>query len=148
MTREEAIVILMNSNEYHHAKGDLPHSTLTVKAFNMAIDALEEMSVEEYRQRLFEVFHKTDHDELITYVVMPKDEEFKSLEYILRQYKFEPKRPHGEWLSHYEYCKKHDCLPSGLIAFWWCNQCEQGVEIPTNFCPNCGADMRKEGETD
>lgn len=51
-------------------------------------------------------------------------------------------RPHGEWLSHYEYCKKHDCIPSGLIAFWWCNQCEQGVEIKTNFCPNCGTDMR------
>ena len=55
-------------------------------------------------------------------------------------------RPHGEWISHYEYCKKHDCIPSGLIAFWWCNKCEQGVEIPTNFCPNCGADMRKEGD--
>lgn len=56
-------------------------------------------------------------------------------------------RPHGEWLSHYEYCKKHNCIPSGLIAFWWCNQCEQGVEIPTNFCPNCGASMvKKEGE--
>ena len=57
-------------------------------------------------------------------------------------------RPHGEWLSHYEYCKKHDCIPSGLIAFWWCNKCEQGVEIPTNFCPNCGASMRKEGATE
>lgn len=57
-------------------------------------------------------------------------------------------RPHGEWLSHYEYCKKHDCIPSGLIAFWWCNQCEQGVEIQTNFCPNCGADMRKSGEAE
>ena len=52
-------------------------------------------------------------------------------------------RPHGEWLSHYEYCKKHELIPSGLIAFWWCNNCEQGVEIKTNFCPNCGADMRK-----
>ena len=43
-----------------------------------------------------DVFHRTDHDELLTYVVMPKEEEFKSLEYILRQYKYEP-RPHGEW---------------------------------------------------
>ena len=55
-------------------------------------------------------------------------------------------RPHGEWLSHYDYCKKHEFIPTGLIAFWWCNQCEQGVEIKTNFCPNCGASMRKEGE--
>lgn len=57
-------------------------------------------------------------------------------------------RPQGEWLSHYDYCKKHDCIPSGLIAFWWCNQCEQGVEIKTNFCPNCGARMQKEGEAE
>lgn len=57
-------------------------------------------------------------------------------------------RPHGEWLSHYEYCKKHDCIPSGIIALWWCNKCEQGVEHPTNFCPNCGADMRKEGDSE
>lgn len=55
-------------------------------------------------------------------------------------------RPHGEWLSHYDYCNKHGYMPSGLITFWWCNQCEQGVEHPTNFCPKCGADMREEGE--
>lgn len=51
-------------------------------------------------------------------------------------------RPKGKWLSHYEYCAKHGCNPSALIAFWWCDQCEQAVEHPTNFCPNCGADMR------
>lgn len=48
-------------------------------------------------------------------------------------------RKTGKWLSHYEYCKKHKLLPSGLVAFWWCDQCEQGVEHPTNFCPNCGS---------
>lgn len=42
MTTKEAIFILMNSNEYHHAKGDLPHSALCVEAFNMAIEALGE----------------------------------------------------------------------------------------------------------
>lgn len=45
----------------------------------------------------------------------------------------------GKWMSHYDYCKKHKLLPSGLVAFWWCDQCEQGVEHPTNFCPNCGS---------
>lgn len=64
-------------------------------ALELAIEALKEMPVEEYRQRLMEVFHKTDHDELLTYVVQPKEEEFKSLEDILRQYRFEP-RPHGD----------------------------------------------------
>lgn len=49
---------------------------------------------------------------------------------------------HGKWLSHYDYCEKHGYIPSGLTVFWWCDQCEQGVEHPTNFCPTCGADMR------
>lgn len=54
-------------------------------------------------------------------------------------------RPQGEWLSHYDYCEKHGYNPSVSIAFWWCDRCEQAVEHPTNFCPNCGADMRKGG---
>lgn len=55
-------------------------------------------------------------------------------------------QPKGKWISHYDYCSKHGVLPSSLIAFWWCEQCEQAVEQPTNFCPNCGADMRGEKE--
>lgn len=56
----------------------------------------------------------------------------------------QPERKKGKWLSHYDYCKKHGYMPSGVLALWWCDQCEQGVEHPTNFCPKCGADMRGE----
>lgn len=52
-------------------------------------------------------------------------------------------RKKGKWLSHYEYCSKKGMMPSGLVAFWWCDQCEEGVEHPTSFCPKCGADMRE-----
>ena len=55
----------------------------------------------------------------------------------------QPEQKRGKWLSHYDYCKKHGYMPSGVIALWWCDQCEQGVEHPTNFCPNCGTDMRE-----
>lgn len=41
MNNEDAIRILLNSNEYHHAKGDLPHSAASIEAFNKAIDALK-----------------------------------------------------------------------------------------------------------
>ena len=41
MDNAAAIHILLNSNEYHHAKGDLPHSAASVEAFNKAIDALK-----------------------------------------------------------------------------------------------------------
>lgn len=40
MNNEDAIFYLLNSNEYHHAKGDLPHSAASVEAFNKAIAAL------------------------------------------------------------------------------------------------------------
>jgi len=41
MTNEDAIHILLNSNEYHHAKGDLPHSAASIEAFNKAVEALK-----------------------------------------------------------------------------------------------------------
>lgn len=53
----------------------------------------------------------------------------------------EPEQKKGKWLSHYEYCKRKGYIPSGLNALWWCDLCEQGVEHPTNFCPNCGAKL-------
>lgn len=108
-------------------------------ALELAIEASREMSVEEYRQRLMEVFHRTDHDELLTYVVMPKDEEFKSLEDILRKFKFEP-RLCGEWKPLGE----PDDL--GIHSWYICSRCGfrttwHMVDI-FHFCPNCGADMR------
>ena len=56
----------------------------------------------------------------------------------------QPERKRGHWMPHHEFCKKHGLQPFGLVAFWWCDRCEKGVEHPTNFCPNCGADMRGE----
>ena len=45
-------------------------------------------------------------------------------------------RPHGEW-------KKNNS------TFWTCSLCgfvNTHNRIEYNFCPNCGADMRKEGD--
>ena len=56
----------------------------------------------------------------------------------------QPERPSGKWLSHYDYCKRHGYIPSGMMAFWWCDQCEQGVDHTTKFCPHCGAKMLRE----
>lgn len=89
MKKEYAIFILQSIDNYLKRQND--YSERDHDAIMMAIEALREMPVEGYRQRLMEVFHRTDHDELLTYVVMPKEEEFKSLEDILRQYRFEPK---------------------------------------------------------
>ena len=49
-------------------------------------------------------------------------------------------RPHGEWIE-------------GIIGYHYCSKCrnfaledEDEEEALSNFCPSCGADMRKEGE--
>ena len=46
--------------------------------------------------------------------------------------------PHGEWI-----CK--GSVGNGT----WCSVCDTNIKLFPNrysFCPNCGADMRKEGE--
>ena len=53
----------------------------------------------------------------------------------------EKDRPHGEWI---------DRSDGGRIRYpFWeryeCSKCGAKSE-DTNFCPNCGADMRKEGD--
>ena len=127
MNVEKALAILRQENGVIYSEYE--------KAVDVIEEALREMSAEEYRQRLMEVFHRTDHDELLTYVVMPKEEEFKSLEDILRQYKHEPKL-RGEWIYHREWELDGECA-------FECSNCNMGVDLDFNFCPNCGADMRQ-----
>ena len=44
--------------------------------------------------------------------------------------------PQGEWITH----------QTGMLLWEECNQCHAQVgTIGMNFCPNCGADMRKGG---
>lgn len=81
-----------------------------------------------------------------TGVVVDKDELIKALKYDRGQYEkgyadAKAERKKGKWLSHYDYCKRKGCAPSGLIAFWWCDQCEREARYRTNFCANCGAEM-------
>jgi len=56
--------------------------------------------------------------------------------------KIRAKRPHGKWISQFDYSKQHNTVPSGYGNFWWCNKCGSSTEKQSNFCPNCGADMR------
>lgn len=47
-------------------------------------------------------------------------------------------RPQGEWKEYYD------------DEGWYCSECHKGSGALYNFCPNCGADMRKgeDNETD
>ena len=50
---------------------------------------------------------------------------------------YEEERPHGEWIETGEmeeyWGEEYECSVCGLLSH------------EHNFCPNCGADMRKEG---
>ena len=47
----------------------------------------------------------------------------------------EPKQ--GEWIEIY-----YDNMP----RFWDCSVCKERNTFPSDFCPNCGADMRDKNE--
>lgn len=52
------------------------------------------------------------------------------------------KRKKGEWKQVWD--ENEQGLP--VIVCVQCNECKHLNLMPTNFCPHCGADMRKEGE--
>ena len=60
-----------------------------------------------------------------------------------------PIRPKGHWISHREHCEMNNLLPSGLGSYFWCSECDCGIDskdftrVNYNYCPNCGADMRE-----
>lgn len=70
----------------------------------------------------------------------PKSYEF-NIPYYRKTIEFlEEGRPHGEWI-----CK--GAVGNGT----WCSVCDTNIKLFPNrysFCPNCGADMRKEGEAE
>ena len=54
----------------------------------------------------------------------------------------EPQRKKGMWIEH----NPHKW---GLGIVFECSECGEKIDCePSNFCPNCGADMREDGEAD
>ena len=51
-------------------------------------------------------------------------------------------RPQGEWIFLGDNPNRDNPNQSHS---WSCNKCGRGVKEQENFCPNCGADMRKGG---
>ena len=53
----------------------------------------------------------------------------------------QPKRKHGKWIdvtNEESIDVEWKCSECGFITYFWCDK--------TNFCPDCGADMRGEQE--
>ena len=53
---------------------------------------------------------------------------------------------HGKWIDAYTWTMFHEFKSSGRGEHFWCSECEQGQKQKSNYCPNCGADMRGDAE--
>ena len=65
------------------------------------------------------------------------------IDQIDREDTIEPERKKGEWIEDIAYYDEEGC-PCIVTR---CNQCG-AVHPVSNFCHQCGADMRQEGEQD
>lgn len=52
----------------------------------------------------------------------------------------QPESKRGKWKTAYLDHESMGVRPKVL----YCSECNQCIAYPTNFCPNCGADMRGE----
>lgn len=53
----------------------------------------------------------------------------------------------GHWICHREHCEMNNLRPSGLGSYFWCSECDCGIDsknfsrVNYNYCPNCGCCM-------
>lgn len=53
----------------------------------------------------------------------------------------------GHWISHREHCEMNNLRPSGLGSYFWCSECDCGIDskyfsrVNYKYCPNCGSKM-------
>ena len=120
MTREEAIECLNYQNEKFFGGQS--------EALEMAISALSAEG---------EYIKKEDAlDKIVEQLPQRAYMKYQKAIDSLPTYSF-PEREKGEWIKHPTFHEDFDC--------WVCNKCGEeisGHENKTNFCPNCGADMR------
>lgn len=59
-------------------------------------------------------------------------------------------RHRARWIIHKEHCEMNNLLPSGLGGYFWCSECDCGIDtkafclVEYNYCPVCGAKMDEE----
>jgi len=125
MTREEAIAWFKNSPFYNENH----------EPYIMAIEALQADAPSDQYLKGFEDAKRAYDIELYR---RPQEELLTH-----EQAWAEIGRPHGEWLLDKEKDETH-CSVCGANALLVAVGVDVGLEEYSNFCPNCGADMRGE----
>ena len=134
MTREDAIYYLQSSGFSEEQINTIEQAFIP----KPCVDAIS-------RQVVIKHLHNEYHG-------MISDESMKIYEIInmlKEQPSVTPKPRKGHWISHREHCENLGVMPSGLGSYFWCSECDCGIDsnyfhrVNYNYCPNCGADMRE-----
>ena len=133
MTREEAIALMKRN-----ADGYYPKMT---EALNMAIEALSTETCDDAVSR--QAVIKTIKEVCNPYGKPQIDFEVgkKMIEWFKAMPSVQPVSPKGKWE---EWIDRNDYNDFESISYV-CNKCHHIQYAATNFCSNCGADMRGEG---
>ena len=65
-----------------------------------------------------------------------------------------PQKRKGYWINHREHCEMNNLIPSGLGSYFWCSNCDRGINASEwvrnnyNYCPNCGCCMVESQESE
>lgn len=136
MTREEAIKILQDNTNLGYGIIVKGYTKPIQEAFDMAIKALEQEPCEDCINRKKAVFALNDAQ-------VEYDENYKGLgkakEIIDNLPPVQPIRSEGKWIEH-----PHEAGANWEFSMYECSECHVWEEDDSNYCPNCGADMRGE----
>jgi hypothetical protein len=154
MTKEEAINVLNDYDinfERNTAEEIAEAHEIAIKAIRTipSEDYISRQAAIDYCRQLINVEHQQGSDEM-NY----GQERVNQTETILHHLEIIPSvqpktgQPKtGHWVSHSEYCKMNNLIPSGLGCYFWCSECNCGIDYKYfhlanyKYCPQCGAKM-------
>lgn len=132
MTREEASSVL----DDYDVNFDGHTAEEIAEAFDVAFRALEQEPCEDCVSR------KAVDRLAWEYLRKPTDENVAFYEHFLELPSVTPQEQRkGHWIEH-----PHECGINWEYSMYECSECHEWAEDDSDFCPNCGADMREEQE--
>lgn len=140
MTKEEAIMVLKAWIE-RDKKMEYVDRLENIEIYNMAIEALEQESSEDYTviKKLSKKYYVEDAYGYTDEDIVNKVNEI--IDAVNESSSITPQPKIGHWINLEETKYKGQVLP-----FWSryeCSKCGGHGEGTFNYCPNCGADMRE-----
>ena len=107
-----------------------------------AIEAIKEDKIDLTNPNVVAVFKATGDFEKVETQVMTCDRHIKMLKDLPSA---QPERKHGYWIESHEHV--YMCNEVKEWTNWYCSECDAPNSCPTDYCPNCGARMEADDES-